>query len=439
MKKLLLAAVAVGSLLAPPASARQQEDSIITAPNNYPTPLSRLFILNPDGLNIKRLEEAVSTNVDIRGGSISGITFGANGTFSFGSSVPGSNGVLTINSPDGVLFVKAVPGKQIRFVDSSFGTYFQIDTGNGWVNTAKPLVLLPSGVWSGSSLLANAGLAMNVNWSGTYTGSTAWAASFIGVASDTVASGSHGGSALFINHVAGGSTMTGDRNALDVAINLTQTSGNGGGTALAAMRGTATGSANDGGNSLTGPGVKGAVFGANTVAHLGPSATFFSAVNSIESDVYAEAGSSVYDKIGIHIVEVVGDAVHGTRDDVAFSINNQGLPGSGSGIGWNYGIQFGRFGGHWPIASTGTLIGAATNAADPGGSMTAAYGIDWRGVIFSTQVIAALHFSLAQSGNFMTDGTVSATGFSVGVTAGVSCSGAPTGSFAVNAGIVTHC
>jgi hypothetical protein len=134
------------------------------------------------------------------------------------------------------------------------------------------------------------------------------------------------------------------------------------------------------------------------------------------------------DKIGAQIVDLTGSVTHGARDDVALSLNNNFSPSSTAG--YAIGFEFGRGGGNLPVRTNGTLI----YAQDAGGSFTVANGID-----FHLGSATGNWFQFGSVASLSGAGALNVASYSVAGTAGVTCSGAPTASFASTNGIVTHC
>jgi hypothetical protein len=255
---------------------------------------------------------------------------------------------------------------------------------------------------------------------------------YFAIASDTMDCRAAAGgfcSGLTLAHNFGGASAQGSRNGYNVILNLTATTGNNGvngGGSYVGGQFTVQASANDNGTTGTGNG-RGLLYGINPVAALnGSGATFYRQLSAMEANVYAVTGTSVEDKIGIQLVQASNDKVQGTHDDVAISINNQN-----GAVGWQYGLEFGRAGGAFPITTTGTMIGAQDIA---GAAWSVANGIDWH-------LGTATSFWMRMGSSFSVDGSGNVTGasYKVGATAGVTCSGTPTASFASTNGIVTHC
>lgn len=240
---------------------------------------------------------------------------------------------------------------------------------------------------------------------GTCTaGSSSCHYNYINISSDNavVGPGTTGvfstGEGFLVNLNYGGAAMTGNRVA--GVFNTVQTAATGNTSAGVSYGGIAVyanGTANDNGTDNTLPNSRGQLETINFIAHLGPSATFWRAVQGGEIDVYMEAGSSAYEKTGWQIVELATDAVRGSTVDAALVISN-----ATGAIGWTNGILFGGAQGIWPFYSSSTVITCAT----PCGSATSF--IDMTGATFSGFFLNAGNFSVNGSGVITTglNGTV---------------------------------
>lgn len=253
----------------------------------------------------------------------------------------------------------------------------------------------------------------------------------ISLIGETVAGLSSGSalSAIQVQHtIATGAT--GNRWMVDVASTAAVASTD---MHLGGYRSTIIASASMGGTGLT-PGLaKGNLFGANFVAQAASGATNLSGVAGQEIDVQMATGSSAAVKIGLGIVQTATDAVQAATadDDQALSFNNQSLPIAGTG--WLSLIGVGRFGGFAPLDPVSGWIMTVT-AHVGAGTVAAAGGLDFTNLTPVTAFLRGNGFLLDPSG------VMTAAGFKVGATAGVTCApGAPTASFAASNGIVTHC
>ena len=253
-------------------------------------------------------------------------------------------------------------------------------------------VLFPATkVFSGALSTGNAQIYQTTTWTGTNSGTDITAFNHIYV-NDRTNSGlgaGQGSFGLYIGHVIDSSAKVGTASALQVVFGVNAQSGNvaAGVTGInyTAATFTAIASVNDGGTALV---PAGAIFGINGVAQI--TTGFWQGVVGAEIDVLV-LGGTVQDKIGLQITLTSADAVFGTRDDVAFSLNNQAAPSNT--FGWKYGLQFGRFGGYFPVRPAGTLIGAA-----PGAGVTVAHGIDWTGIAFTVDIFKAPGVLIAGTG-----------------------------------------
>ena len=202
-----------------------------------------------------------------------------------------------------------------------------------------------------------------------------------------------------INHSLGGPTLTGPRRSLAITTDITAASGNppgAGSPDVVSAVFTTSGHVNNGGTALDDAHVSGAMFSFNTVADLGPAATFYGAIVGYELDVRAQAGSSLLHKLGLSIVMVDGDMVSGSKSNIGILLGNQYK--QGAGVGWDIGLSFGSVNiGAFPVKATGTLIGGST-FVDPGATALAAYGIDFSAVTFSAAFLKSQGFIVDGNG-----------------------------------------
>lgn len=136
--------------------------------------------------------------------------------------------------------------------------------------------------------------------------------------------------------------------------------------AIGGIQTTEVSTYNMGGTSGT---PSGALYGGNFVAQALSGATFLGTTTGLELDVEVASGASTRDKVGLLIDLLSGDAVRATGNDIGIALDQQA-----TGVGWLTGLSFGRTEGHFPVASTGTLIGGTDLG---GGAFTVANGIDW--------------------------------------------------------------
>lgn len=173
--------------------------------------------------------------------------------------------------------------------------------------------------------------------------------------------------------------------------------------------GTGSWPATPGGDPPNGPYSRGELMGGNDLALLKSGATHWRGLVGREITVSVATGASVIDKIGLHIGKKDDDQVAATLDESAIEISSQA-----GAIGWKVGLAFGSQSGadSWPMASTGTLIGAElsqwptiTTRADN----TAAYGVDFRNVTFSGAPFISTGFRVTDAGNIVATPAASAT------------------------------
>lgn len=129
----------------------------------------------------------------------------------------------------------------------------------------------------------------------------------------------------------------------------------------------------------------GGVFALNPVARLHTGATDYLGLHTLECNIAAEAGSTIYYKAAIAIAAYSGDAVQATQYDAAIS-----LSANAGSIGWKYGILFSRANSGDPMNANGTLIGCLD--AD-----TVTNGIDFSTYTFASPIIVP-GFTVVQSG-----------------------------------------
>jgi len=207
-----------------------------------------------------------------------------------------------------------------------------------------------------------------------------------------VGSGSSGtfvsGVGWYFNHNIGGASMTGNRITADFNLLMNATTGN---TALGASYGAVTISgkalANDNGTG-TGAGTsRGQMESLNVVAELITAATNWNALQAVEIDVKVDGSSSVYEKVGLQIVQLANDATQGATYDTAIGIANQV-----SAVGWNTGILFGGLQGHWPFASGATAIKC------DGSCGTLATVLDFSSATISSNFLSGPGFTVSGTG-----------------------------------------
>jgi hypothetical protein len=202
------------------------------------------------------------------------------------------------------------------------------------------------------------------------------------------------------------------------------------GLQLGGIRTTATMSFNMGGTAFDSPGLlsQGNLWGANLVVQALSGATFLGGVVAQENDVAVAAGASTDTKFALALTQLATDRVQGVFDDTALSINNQ----SGSSPGWKTLIGVGRFHGQSPMDPANGWVMSFFPPLGAG-TIAGAGGIDFTSFVPATAFIQGPNFLLAPTG------VMTAAGYKVASTAGLTCAGTPTSSFASTGGIVTHC
>lgn len=366
-------------------------------------------------------------------GALSGATAAISSTAAIGGALTlgagGSGSQSIVASGTGNMSVQMGGSSSVMNVKNSGGTSVLQIGGSGNAVAVQTQLTLPGKVWVGPTTGANAALFSNSTWSGSPGGNISASLNQLQM-SEGILVGSGGelnGMSITLNTNAAG--FTGQRHALTVIQGITAAPAGNGGT-YTALNTKINASVNVGGTGLTAVDSAGSVFGINPVAHLASGATFWGQIVGGEIDTWVEAGASVVDKIGFQIIDVAGSVVQGARDDVALSLNNQYDPSSSTGF--KVGLGIGRSGGKFPVSTNGTLIFGTGNVSSPG--FTIANGIDWSlGTATGNWVNLGGVFTITGAG------VASAAGYKVGATAGVACSGSPTGSFASVGGIVTHC
>lgn len=301
------------------------------------------------------------------GGSLTG-TFSGNPTFSGSPTFNGSETGLAVTNN--------------ATVGGTFGV-------TGQTNIGGPLWSVMPGVISNGIRAFSENLA----FSGTATDAPSILNLFQSI-SDTVAN-ANGLDFFHITHNYGGSTLNGSRNSFVVASSLATTTGNtigAGAPDYVAGSFFFNGLVANGGTGFPIAQNSGAGFSLNTVAQLFSGATFYNGLVGYELDMKIATGASARNKVGLNLVQLNGDNVAGSNDDIALDFSNQFA--QGSGIGWKYGISFGSQDSYFPIASTGTLIYAQSHS----GTLNAANGMDFSNVTFSTAFLRSAQFSVSGQG-----------------------------------------
>lgn len=196
-----------------------------------------------------------------------------------------------------------------------------------------------------------------------------------------------------LQHNYGGAAMTGNRQAMQVNLVQTATTGNvlAGSTGFyVAFQSYSTTSTNDNGSGLTGATAHGRVFGGGMAAQLHSGATNYYQACALELNTQVDTGASTLVRSFLSVASVAG-AVQGTLVDAGIWFYG------GSGARLKHGILFGSGTlNNWSIDAAGTIIGA-----DGGGgvSAAAAYGVDFSAVTFSTAFLKSVGFLVDPAGN----------------------------------------
>jgi hypothetical protein len=217
---------------------------------------------------------------------------------------------------------------------------------------------------------------------------------------------------LGIYETFGGTSVTGARTPLRIALTM---NGNTANPISSFHRGLAVGASTsyvDGGTSGT---QSGKWFGQIIDANLLAGALYWDALQGLEIDTTLATGASANYKSALQLVKKSNDAVRGSIMDIALSITDQ----LGSSVGWKSGISFGAPNGVWPLGADSTLIG--TNPTLLGGSAyVAANGVDISGVTFSGAAFKSTGFLVDPAGGTQTT-TLRVTAPTVPATASDAC------------------
>lgn len=286
------------------------------------------------------------------------------GTLSGNLSVGGAATLPTINS--------ASSSEAVTFKNGPSGSVMlQVGGTAVAVSPNVPLQLKPGWVWD-SGTYNTAPISQNA----TFTGSTTAASAAFGLfleqtdrSSNTGAMGSNGSFGLVEWLTLDGPGVTGHRRAGQFKLDVKSTTANTGFEAYVGLGGACNLLATDGS-------------GQSSCIAMNPSATVAPGVTAagiagMEVNTQVDPSATVLQRIGFHVVDVIGlngagYGGYGTQDDVGIDIDNQYEPTST--LGFRVGQSFGRYGGHFPIIPTGTMIAAQGNN---GGGFTVGNGIDW--------------------------------------------------------------
>lgn len=247
-------------------------------------------------------------------------------------------------------------------------------------------------------LSSNALLFEQIATSGTVTGSVV-PLNLLADADSAQNTTPGGGLELLRLEFSTGAQIKGSRVGLNTVVNLGAPSANTEGTSIYGGVFDATASSSDGGSSGF-SNQRGGLQAMNAQARAYNGAANLAMVNGAEIDTVIESGSSAGYKVGAMIVQLTNDAVRGTYDDVALSINNPGNGLNNGGAGWSCGVCFGSKWASWPIASNGTIILAQPNTLTAGfnNNLSAENGIDFSNVAFSGYSLKLPNFNVDGAG-----------------------------------------
>lgn len=316
------------------------------------------------------------------------------GTLNLGAGGTGDQRIQASGTGNMVLALGGASAA-LNVVSGNAGAPSLLQVGGSGNNVAvKTQLTLPGRTWAGTSISNNANLLENSVWSGTSGTSNASLYLKMFQTQENITAGATGCLDAFYLHNITTSGFSGQRQALEVVQAVTGSPGRN--QDISAINAKVNLLSTFGGTAPDEFGAAGSAFGFNPVVRLGATATNIRGIVGVEINTWAEVGSSYLDRIGMQIVDVKGETygVRPTRDDVMISLNNQ-YAQSGS-LGYKHGIEFGRYGGYFPLLTTGTLIGAQNNR---GAQFTADYGIDFRRGAFNKAVVAYPNAALDNSGN----------------------------------------
>ncbi len=310
------------------------------------------------------------------------------------------------SSGNWLLIASDVPTNKIFFKNGYFGpVLLQMGGTNADIEPSTD-IQLPGGAWGSGNLVNNlAPIYQNSTFTGT---TTAPAASFGAFLQQSDNSSNTNGIGFFEHLIANGSGVVGTRGAGMFLLDIAATTGNTVLQEYVGLTGKCNLMATDGPGPTTAN--RSVCFASNPVAHIGANVLSGGVVGE-EIDTWIESGASVLDRIGLQIVDVTGTTygTQATRDDVSLTINNQYSPSST--LGFKVGLEFGRTGGNFPVATNGTLIYGQANG---GGNWTVANGIDWHlGTVTGDWLNLGGKFTIDGSGNTTIGGTLTVSGVTV--------------------------
>lgn len=407
MKRRLLAALAICAMASSAHADPVPDALVVTGPNMQQIPLGRLLV-TPTGGTQATLGFLLSN---------SGLNLAAPPPI--GSTTPNTGAFSTLSASGALaatLIQAPAASSQIAVKNAPAGGILMLMGGSS--NDIIPMtnIHLQGGTWGSGPLINNLPpIFQNATFAGTNAGAAVAFGAFLQQVDQSIATNAFGYGVL--EHLSvNGSNSLGGRTAgqfnLDILL-----SGNADRVEWVGLGSKC--------NLMHSGGGQDSCFGENPVGHVGPGVTAWTVVGG-EANTWIEAGATVLDKFGWAIVDTLG-SIQATEDNIGLTINNQYEPSST--VGHTVGIEFGKTGGHFPVSTTGTMIYGQELGQH---AWTVANGIDWH---LGTATGNWLKFD-----NVFTvtgAGAVSASAYSVGATAGVTCSGSiPSASVS---GIVTAC
>lgn len=300
-----------------------------------------------------------------------------------GYSVSAPNGILTTDG-SGVPSISSTTPANLTIPTPTISGNVTISGGGlAAVKTVNP-TLTPT------ITPANTNFYNVSNITGTGVGNQETVFNYLGSAADNaqlgngaITAGLPGSGTGILFHVSnylGGAAMTGSRTALHAEAIQTATTGNTAGNySYSGIVGISELRANDNGTGLTAATARGLGWGGVFISKTGGSATNLQGSHGVEIDMENAAGSSMFGRSGLAIVQMPSSVERGTVYDIALSISDSpGVPN-----GWKKGISFGRYDGQFPIDPAGALI-TGEGSGGSGAWGTTAYGIDFNGFTFTS-------------------------------------------------------
>ena len=342
-------------------------------------------------------------SVAFTGGTIDGVALGPSSPSTVKATTGMFTGTLSVAST--INLGTAVAGGANTVIQTANGSNIVLNpqgTGQVAINanaSAYSLGFSQPRTWNGP--LEQGLLTFNSTWSGTNSSTSPTA--LFGFFQASVSVASTGGSDIYGIYSALNSSAASTKGNI-VGINsevaITSPTSNGSskpGATYSAGNFQVDFLSNDNGSATTPVGLATAM---SVVMHWGPGATNTGGGSSIEVDIFAESGSSLQDKIGILIANLVGDAVLGSRDNYALCFD-----GGGGSIGWPALIGVGRKGGKSPLSANGWVM---TFTGSGGlGSISGAGGLDFTNFSPTTAFMRGNGFQIDPSGNITGNALIS--------------------------------